>query len=362
MSSVDHRYYFGPTQSIRKRLLLEKKDFVDRWDFQIEEDFRSKRFFVSKLSKTSNSYLKGLRSNDEILSLNRIELNSNISLKSIEEILSNCSTLDLIVLTFENNEIELNSYQWFNPIEDRSTSPPPSNYLSPNVFLPYPERIVKMTVDRRRKLGLVIRGGKEFRLGIFISGIDRGSLSEQKGLLVGDQILSVNGIDFRHIYHQNAVEILRNSSQLTIHLRQMNKLPQPTLTSSSSQFNRSNFDEKFSLNISNPTEKQILQIQLEKYLKKTICLDQFLKTISTLTDQFDVKSKKDFFENLRQILHSNDRDHFEIYLLKEDLNQLKVIVSLPLPLPLPLFFIFIETKKTKRKKEKKIEKFFRFEF
>lgn len=160
-----------------------------------------------------------------------------------------------------------------------------------------------MDVDRRRKLGLVIRGGKEFRLGIFISGIDRGSLSEQKGLLVGDQILSVNGIDFRHINHQNAVEILRKSSQLTIHLRQMNKLPQPTLNSSSSQVNRSNFDEKFSLNISNPTEKQIFEIQLEKYLKKTICLDEFLTNLSTLIDQFDFKAKVFSFHIVIVTLH-----------------------------------------------------------
>lgn len=145
MSSVDHRYYFGPTKLVKKRLRLEKKDFRDRWDFQIEEDFHSKRFFVSKILKTSNSYLKGLRLNDEILSINRIELNSQISLKSIEEILSNCFILDLIVLNVENDRIELNSYRWFNPIEERSTSPPPSNYLSPNVYLTYPERIVRFS-------------------------------------------------------------------------------------------------------------------------------------------------------------------------------------------------------------------------
>ena len=84
-----------------------------------------------------------------------------------------------------------------------------------------------MEVEKGRKLGLVIRGGREYGLGIFISGIDRGSTSEQKGLSVGDQILSVNGHDFRHISHENAVEILRRSSMLNIHLRQMNKLPLP---------------------------------------------------------------------------------------------------------------------------------------
>ena len=86
---------------------------------------------------------------------------------------------------------------------------------------------VKVSVEKGRRLGLVIRGGAEYGLGIFISGVDRNSLSEQSGLCVGDQILSVNGIDFRHITHTDAVHLLRNSNQLSFHLRIINKLPQP---------------------------------------------------------------------------------------------------------------------------------------
>ena len=86
---------------------------------------------------------------------------------------------------------------------------------------------VTLAVEKGKRLGLVIRGGAEYGLGIFISGVDRSSLSEQMGLRLGDQILSVNGIDFRHRTHSEAVQILRRDSHLSIHLRQMNKLPQP---------------------------------------------------------------------------------------------------------------------------------------
>ena len=142
------------------------------------------------------------------------------------------------------NHLDGTFYDWYDPIGQRSTSPPPGSYLSSDAQLPYFERTVcvraeedlaeskaylqvTLAVEKGKRLGLVIRGGAEYGLGIFISGVDRSSLSEQAGLRLGDQILSVNGIDFRHRTHSEAVQILRRDSHLSIHLRQMNKLPQP---------------------------------------------------------------------------------------------------------------------------------------
>ncbi|KTG43517.1 hypothetical protein cypCar_00025941 [Cyprinus carpio] len=42
-------------------------------------------------------------------------------------------------------------------------------------------------------LGLNIRGGREYNLGIYISKLDPGGLAEQGGVKIGDQILSANG-------------------------------------------------------------------------------------------------------------------------------------------------------------------------
>ena len=80
-----------------------------------------------------------------------------------------------------------------------------------------------VSVEKGKRLGLVIRGGAEYGLGIFISGVDKGSLSDQVGLSIGDQILSVNGIDFRHLTHTDAVHLLRNLDRMSFHLRQINK-------------------------------------------------------------------------------------------------------------------------------------------
>ncbi len=41
-----------------------------------------------------------------------------------------------------------------------------------------------MVVSDQRMLGLMIRGGNEFGLGIYITGIDLGSVAENSGLKV----------------------------------------------------------------------------------------------------------------------------------------------------------------------------------
>ena len=44
---------------------------------------------------------------------------------------------------------------------------------------------VNVVVSDQRMLGLMIRGGNEFGLGIYITGIDLGSVAENSGLKVG---------------------------------------------------------------------------------------------------------------------------------------------------------------------------------
>ncbi|CAF3610261.1 unnamed protein product, partial [Rotaria sp. Silwood2] len=92
-------------------------------------------------------------------------------------------------------------YDWYDPIQQRSTSPPQGTYLSIDAQLPYFERTVTVSVEKDKRLGLVIRGGAEYDLGIFISGVDKGSLSDQSGLSIGDQILSI-------LYSTNELDII----------------------------------------------------------------------------------------------------------------------------------------------------------
>ena len=231
----------------------------------------------------------------------------------------------MVLRTLRVHHLDGTMYDWINPLDQRATSPPPGSYLSLDALLPYPERTVKISVERGRRLGLVIRGGMEYGLGIFISGIDRGSLSEQSGLSVGDQILSVNGTDFRQISHQEAVQILREHSRLTVNIRQMKKLPQPKAAGE-------------------PIENERLRPIYEFYRDEKIDVEQFLRA---LRDQFNEQERvrtdpmlvalhrflvfqEEMFKKVRPWIRKRDLDRWDILLLKEDLEQLKVRTDLSL--------------------------------
>lgn len=50
--------------------------------------------------------------------------------------------LDIIILTLRVNALDATLYDWYDPVQQRSTSPPPSTYLSIDAQLPYFERTV----------------------------------------------------------------------------------------------------------------------------------------------------------------------------------------------------------------------------
>ena len=56
-------------------------------------------------------------------------------------------------------------------------------------------------------LGLSIRGGREYGLGIYLSTVDEGSAAQDAGLRVGDQIMRVNNTSFHSISHEKAVKV-----------------------------------------------------------------------------------------------------------------------------------------------------------
>jgi hypothetical protein len=48
----------------------------------------------------------------------------------------------MIIRTLRINALDATLYDWYDPVQQRSTSPPPGNYLSIDAQLPYFERIV----------------------------------------------------------------------------------------------------------------------------------------------------------------------------------------------------------------------------
>uniref|UniRef100_A0A3Q3J7T1 PDZ domain-containing protein n=1 Tax=Monopterus albus TaxID=43700 RepID=A0A3Q3J7T1_MONAL len=82
---------------------------------------------------------------------------------------------------------------------------------------------VSLNMDDGRSLGLMIRGGAEYGLGIYITGVDPGSAADAGGLKVGDQILEVDGQSFVIISHDEAVHILKTGCHLRMKVRDVGR-------------------------------------------------------------------------------------------------------------------------------------------
>ena len=147
-------------------------------------------------------------------------------------------------------------------------------------------------------------------------------MSDRAGLAVGDQILSVNGNDFRHIKHRDAVNFLTNLQQIDFHLRKMNKLPErkKNFNEIYSKFRQqikqnenennnkrqcnddcstfllsNNFFEKFI----DENDQIKLKNFLHQYLNEKIHIDQLIEVLLQILNkqnqQFRVKFQKDLF-------------------------------------------------------------------
>lgn len=101
-------------------------------------------------------------------------------------------------------------------------------------------RKVSFDLGSNDNLGLMIRGGLEYGLGIFVTGIDDGSIASRHGIQPGDEICEVNGRPFDCLTHDEAVRVLKYNHRLSLVLRDVGKVPlqqqqQPPLTASSSK-------------------------------------------------------------------------------------------------------------------------------
>nr|XP_046261225.1 PDZ domain-containing protein 11 isoform X1 [Scatophagus argus] len=100
------------------------------------------------------------------------------------------------------------------PSQERVHHPDYNNELTQ--FLP---RTIVLKKPPGAQLGFNIRGGKASQLGIFISKVVPDSDAHRAGLQEGDQVLSVNDVDFQDIEHSRAVEILKTAREILMRVR-----------------------------------------------------------------------------------------------------------------------------------------------
>ncbi|KAG7476838.1 hypothetical protein MATL_G00087080 [Megalops atlanticus] len=197
--------------------------------------------YVSLVEPGSLAEKEGLRVGDQILKVND-KVFDRVTHAEAVKVLKGSKKLSLSVRSvgrIPGGYVTNHVYTWVDP-QGRSVSPAPdlpehrsatlrrtdSQRRSHMQLLQEgDEKKVNLVLDDGRSLGLMIRGGAEYSLGIYITGVDRGSAAECGGLKIGDQILEVNGRSFLGIPHDEAVRVLKSSRHLMMTVKDVGRLP-----------------------------------------------------------------------------------------------------------------------------------------
>ncbi|XP_003478894.1 whirlin isoform X3 [Cavia porcellus] len=202
--------------------------------------------YVSLVEPGSLAEKEGLRVGDQILRVNDKSLarvthaEAVKALKGSKKLVLSVYSAGRIPGGYVTNHI----YTWVDP-QGRSISPPsglPQPHSSTlrthegdrrsglQLLQGGDEKKVNLVLGDGRSLGLTIRGGAEYGLGIYITGVDTGSEAESSGLKIGDQILEVNGRSFLNILHDEAVKLLKSSRHLILTVKDVGRLPHARTT------------------------------------------------------------------------------------------------------------------------------------
>ncbi|XP_061554009.1 whirlin isoform X2 [Phycodurus eques] len=197
--------------------------------------------YVSLVETGSLAEKEGLRIGDQIMKVND-KVFDKVSHAEAVKVLKGNKKLSLSVRSvgrIPGGYVTNHVYTWVDPL-GHSVSPPPDlpehssatlrrsdsqRRSNMQLLQEGDEKKVNLVLDDGRSLGLMIRGGAEYALGIYITGVDHGSAAECGGLKVGDQILEVNGRSFLNIPHDEAVRVLKSSRHLMMTVKDVGRLP-----------------------------------------------------------------------------------------------------------------------------------------
>ncbi|XP_031365558.1 whirlin isoform X4 [Apis dorsata] len=196
--------------------------------------------YISRVEEGSVAERAGLRPGDTILEVNGTPFRA-VTHEEALKMLKSCRTLSMTVRgpaldprcrgghPVWSSSGRQQSCSWIDR-QGRPTSPPP---LYPPRDPRYGPRTrkVELYIEPGQSLGLMIRGGLEYGLGIYVTGVDKDSVADRAGLLVGDQIIEVNGQSFEEATHDEAVEILKTNKRMTLLIRDVGKVPHSCTTS-----------------------------------------------------------------------------------------------------------------------------------
>uniref|UniRef100_A0A8C1LE73 Whirlin n=1 Tax=Cyprinus carpio TaxID=7962 RepID=A0A8C1LE73_CYPCA len=326
--------------------------------------------YVSLVEPGSLAEKEGLRIGDQIMKVND-KVFERVTHAEAVKVLKGSKKLSMSVRSvgrIPGGYVTNHVYTWVDP-QGRSVSPPPdllaehrsatlrrSNSQGRShmqLLQDGDEKKVNLVLDDGRSLGLMIRGGAEYSLGIYITGVDRGSAAECGGLKVGDQILEVNGRSFLGIPHDEAVRVLKSSHHLMMTVKDVGRLPhartvvgetkwitssqitdssasssggfykgvagsQVTLSSLVNQ-SRAMLEEQARHLLTEP-ERQTMGYYIQEYRDGHIGVEQL---VMALFELFNTHAKFSLLSEVRGLVTPQDVERFDGLVLRREIEALK---------------------------------------
>ncbi|XP_063172095.1 whirlin [Candoia aspera] len=289
--------------------------------------------YVSLVEPGSLAEKEGLRVGDQILKVNDKPLDKVTHAEAVKA-LKGSKKLNLVVHLagripggYRTNHI----YTWVDP-QGRSVSPPVGLVQHQSSSLCKPsekrshlqllqegdEKKVNLMLDEGRSLGLMIRGGSEYALGIYITGVDEGSEAENTSLKVGDQILEVNGRSFLNISHDEAVKLLKSSRHLIMTVKDVGRLPHARATVDETKWINSSQIGETMVNSAGASGDPMREMTPKPSFYKGLAGSQV--TLSSLVNQHRVMLE----EHARHLLNEPERTTMVYYLDEYKENNISV--------------------------------------
>ncbi|CAH1130610.1 unnamed protein product [Ceutorhynchus assimilis] len=301
--------------------------------------------YISRVEEGSVAERAGLRPGDSILEVNGtpfIGIAHEEALKVIKNMLKSCRKLSMTVRTPNlpgTGSMACSGAPWQMRQTcswmDRHGRPvsPPLEY-SRNRFThargaskDRTVRRVDLCIEPGQSLGLMIRGGVEYNLGIFITGVDKESVADRAGLMVGDQILEVNGQSFMDVTHDEAVAQLKYHKRMSLVVRDVGKVPHSCtaydrefdLCSPGSRLAAASWatrkwaaalqavEEKARVLLARP-EFGALVYYTDEYAARHMTVDAF---VQCMTELLNTPDKYTLMTELREIVAVEDRQKFD---------------------------------------------------
>ncbi|XP_017773042.1 PREDICTED: whirlin isoform X2 [Nicrophorus vespilloides] len=310
--------------------------------------------YISRVEEGSVAERAGLRPGDSILEVNGTPF-TGVSHEDALKMLKSCRKLSMTVKSptvpggpgFGGASWHLRQTCSWMDRQGRPVSPP-LEYSRTGVVPPQRYgygrasskdrnvRRVDLCIEPGQSLGLMIRGGVEYNLGIFVTGVDKDSVADRAGLMVGDQILEVNGQSFMDVTHDEAVSQLKYHKRMSLLVRDVGKVPHSCTAydrdwdlcspgSRAAQTTRKwaaalqMVEEKARCILSKP-EFTTLCYYTDEYSARHMTIDAF---VQFMTELLNTPEKYTLMIELREIVAVEDRARFDELVYRREMDPLR---------------------------------------